>query len=131
MLKRNTIQTIQNVAKLLSEAFVVDAKFGYTTPEDMIKARSGRNGPGDLETIKRTIRHDKAQIVRAMSIMAPSVGSAALGNIMKSKEQFDFLATETLAGIKREAWTNKEFKPVYSRLFSARPPAPVQNVYKS
>ena len=130
MLKRNTIQTIQNIAKLLSEAFVADAKFRYTTPEDMIKVRTGRNGSGDLETIKRTIRHDKARIDRTLSIMTPRVKPNTLTNIMKSKEQFDFFATEILAGIKREAWSNKEFKPVYDKLFSAKRQAPVQSEFQ-
>ena len=99
-MKNTTLNTLNKVAADAAKAFILDWQHGYTTPS---KVKSDFTSLGNKQTgiefIKKTIRVDKGIVSRIWMDRF----NVKLSNILKTTQQFNYLANEILARVKRNA----------------------------
>lgn len=110
-MKNSTIENLNKIANICVAGLESEIAIGLTTKKDIMDVVSRTKYPTEIEIIKNMVRSDIKSIEK--------VGSSNTGlmktirNIMKTTEQFNYLANTISAKIKRRMRTNDRIKSVY------------------
>ena len=110
-MKNSTIENLNKIANMCVAGLETEIAVGMTTKKDIMDVVSRTKYPTEIEIIKNMVRSDIKKIEK--------VGSSNIGlmksirNIMKTTEQFNYLANTISAKIKRRMRANDRIKSVY------------------
>lgn len=113
-MKANTIDKLTTAATDLVHEFINDYESGHTTNEVIRKDWNSLNNKTPREFFKKTIRIDKASI---QPVWEDRFG-ISLSNVMKSTDQFNFVADQVSNGLKQQA--PRPLKRVLYYIFTGR-----------
>lgn len=113
-----TIRKLDAIAKAGVANMDAEIAAGYLTPESVKAAEAATKNPTRIEVIKTMVRRDLREARKAFGGGTPLARD--LSNVMKSAEQFNYLANAIDALMKRRAWSDPSFRPVYERLFGVK-----------
>jgi len=114
-MNRKTLKKLNNLADLAVKNVQPEMALGYLTAEAVETARKNTRYPTDIEVIKTMIRNDVKTVKKISGADAPVV--KIVSGIMKSSEQFNYLANAINAKMKRKAWSDRDFRSVYESMF--------------
>lgn len=112
-----TIKKLDAIAKAGVANMDAEIAVGYLTPESVKAAAAATKNPTRIEVIKTMIRRDLREARKAGF---DGQLHRDLGNVVKSAEQFNYLANAIDALTKRRAWSDPSFRSVYESLFGVK-----------
>lgn len=110
-MKNSTIENLNNIANMCVAGLEAEIAVGMTTKKDIMDVVSHTKYPTEIEIVKNMIRSDIKKIEKVSSSNTGLMKT--IRNIMKTTEQFNYLANTISAKIKRRMRTNDRIKSVY------------------
>jgi uncharacterized protein (UPF0335 family) len=110
-MKNSTIENLNKIANMCVAGLETEIVVGMTTKKDIMDVVSRTKYPTEIEIVKNMVRSDIKKIEKVSSSNTSLVRS--IKNIMKTTEQFNYLANAISAKIKRRMRTNDRIKSVY------------------
>lgn len=94
MLKNSTINNLKTLAQTMVNSFKLEHEHNLISTQEIDDVVKNTKHKSKLEIVKTMIKHDYRKYKNHYNLKA-------LTNIMKTTEQFDFLALEIWTGIKK------------------------------
>jgi hypothetical protein len=110
-MKNSTIENLNNIANMCVAGLEAEIAVGMTTKKDIMDVVSRTKYPTEIEIVKNMVRSDIKKIEKVSSSNTSLVRS--IKNIMKTTEQFNYLANTISSKIKRRMRVNDQIKSVY------------------
>jgi uncharacterized protein (UPF0335 family) len=110
-MKNSTIENLNNIANMCVAGLEFEIATGMATKKDIMDVVSRTKYPTEIEIVKNMVRSDIKKIEKVSSSNTGLIRS--IKNIMKTTEQFNYLANAISSKIKRRMRTNDRIKSVY------------------
>lgn len=104
---QTTLDKLDRAATILTNAFITDALYGYTTREDVDKVMKISSSSNDA--MKRMIRADKGKIGNAFKLMGSDF---EIFNVLKTPVQLNYLAGKIVSQLRPLA---SVISPIFNR----------------
>jgi phosphopantothenate synthetase len=110
-MKNSTIENLNKIANMCVAGLESEIAIGLTTKKDIMNVVSRTKYPTEIEIVKNMVRSDIKTIEKVGSSNTGLVKT--IRNIMKTTEQFNYLANAISSKIKRRMRVNDRIKSVY------------------
>lgn len=115
-MRQKTVEILDALAAAAVENIRAEAALGFTSPALVEAARAGTKNPTAAEVVKTMIRSDvkSARALLGEDSETPLV--RFMTNVMKTTEQFNYLANSIDARLKRRAKQDETVRSLYEAL---------------
>jgi hypothetical protein len=113
-MKNSTIENLNRIANMCVAGLESEIAVGMTTKKDIMDVVSRTKYPTEIEIVKNMVRFDIKKLEQIENIGSHNAEIVrTIKNIMKTTEQFNYLANAISAKIRRRIRTNDRIKSVY------------------
>lgn len=117
MMKQTTRHMLDMIAEAAVDGLKAEAGLGLATPEAVAAAKARSRNPTPAGVVKTMIRSDVNAVRAMLGEGAETPLLRTMTNVMKTKEQFDYLAEGIDARMKKRAAEDEVFGAIYKVLF--------------
>ena len=115
-MRQKTVETLDALAAAAVENLRAEAALGFTSPALVEAARARTKNPTAAEVVKTMIRSDVKSARALLDEDAETPLVHFMTNVMKTTEQFNYLANSIDARLKRRAKNDETVRSLYAAM---------------